>query len=331
MNAQDRRQGKSAPASAPPEVSTIDASWDDDTVPGLDLDDPLNEFDRVTAIPDLPSELYAKKVMASVDESRAPELPSEPPGISVRPLETGEFSLDTAPPPRRGADSTAPYRAVSAQNAPTTRPAPERAPPQNQNPPTPASTGRPPYVPSPTGLELADLSFDSISSLKAEPPRATATARGRDPRDPVLELELDGLAKGPISNPPAPPSEDPAVLEMKDRYAMGDFSGALVIAEGIMDANPEDLDAPRYAQSCRDVLTQMYSARLGSLDQIARVAVPNDQIRWLTLDHRAGFLLSLIDGGSTVDQILDISGMPRLDALRIMYQLLDQRVISLGS
>jgi hypothetical protein len=42
-------------------------------------------------------------------------------------------------------------------------------------------------------------------------------------------------------------------------------------------------------------------------------------------------LLSLIDGGITVDQILDISGMPRLDALRIMHQLLEQRVISLGS
>jgi hypothetical protein len=74
----------------------------------------------------------------------------------------------------------------------------------------------------------------------------------------------------------------------------------------------------------------MYSARLGSLDQRVTVAVPSDQIRWLTLDHRAGFLLSLVDGGITVDQILDISGMPRLDALRIMYQLLDQRVISLG-
>ena len=111
---------------------------------------------------------------------------------------------------------------------------------------------------------------------------------------------------------------------------MCDFSGALVIAEGIIEAHPEDLEAPRYAQSCRDVLTQMYSARLGSLDQIVAIAVPSDQIRWLTLDHRAGFLLSLIDGGSTVDQILDISGMTRLDALRIMYQLLDQRVISLG-
>ncbi|HTA89395.1 MAG TPA: hypothetical protein VK745_07465, partial [Polyangiaceae bacterium] len=123
----------------------------------------------------------------------------------------------------------------------------------------------------------------------------------------------------------------PAITEMKDRYAMGDFTGALVIAEGIVESNPEDLEAPRYAQTCRDVLIQMYSARLGSLDKVARVSVPSDQIRWLTLDHRAGFLLSLIDGVSTVDQILDISGMTRLDALRIMYQLLDQRVISLGS
>jgi hypothetical protein len=306
----------------------MDATWDDETVPRFDLDDPLNEFDRVTAIPELPSELYAKKVMASAEDSRAPELAGEPPVLSVRPLET--FTLETEPPlASRNPDSTAPQRAISAQNAPTARPvSAQRAPGPNPNPA--AVTARPPHTPSPTGLELADLNFDSISDLKAEPPRAEPTTR--DPRDPVLELELDGLATGPISaaaSQPAP--DDAAILEMKDRYAMGDFTGALVIAESILEGNPDDLDAPRYAQSCRDVLTQMYSARLGSLDQIVRVAVPNDQIRWLTLDHRAGFLLSLIDGGSTVDQILDISGMARLDALRIMYQLLDQRVILLGS
>jgi hypothetical protein len=306
-------------------VSAIDASWDDETVPGLDLDDPLNEFDRVTAIPDLPSELYAKRVMASHEESRLPELASEPPALSVRPLETAYFSLETAPPPgnrSRSADSTAPRQALSPQNAPTARPAP--APVAQSKTPTAAT--RPPHSPSPTGLELADLSLDSVSSIELET-RHKPQPKGRDPRDPVLELELDDLSPGTISSTP----DDPAISEMKDRYAMGDFSGALVIAEGILESNPEDLEAPRYAQSCRDVLTQMYSARLGSLEQVVRIAVPNDQIRWLTLDHRAGFLLSLIDGGSTVDQLLDISGMTRLDALRILYQLLDQRVISLGS
>jgi hypothetical protein len=321
MSTKDRRRAESVPTSAPPEAEAIDATWDDDGARGLGVDDPLNECDRVTAIPELPPELYAKRIMASVEDSRVPELPA----VAAPLVEAEPFDLDSAPPPvKRSPDSTAPRQALPAQTAPTARPAASAHGPAA----TRASEAptQPPHSLSPTGLELADLSFDSISNLHAAPPRK-AQAKGRDPRDPVLELELDRPSAATASEG----QEDLALTELKDRYAMGDFSGALVIADGILAANPEDLAAPRYAQSCRDVLTQMYSARIGSLDQVVSVAVPNDQIRWLTLDHRAGFLLSLIDGGSTVDQILDISGMTRLDALRIIYQLLDQRVISLGS
>ena len=125
------------------------------------------------------------------------------------------------------------------------------------------------------------------------------------------------------------PTGDAAHVDMKDRYAMGDFTGALVIAEGILESDPRDADAVLCAQRCRDVLTQMYAARLGALDQTVSVAIPADEIRWLSLDHRAGFLLSLVDGSLTIEEILDISGMSRLDALRIMFTLLDQRVVSL--
>ncbi len=323
MSTKDRRLTTLRPSSVPPEsAAQIDASWDDETVPGLDLDDPLNEFDRVTAIPELPPELYAQHMMQSAEDSRvpapgtAPPAPTAPPARAIAPEEY--FSFDSGPPPaKRSADSTAPYTALtaqSAQSAPTARPA------------APAPLPRVPlHSPSRTGLELADLNFDSITSIKAAP-NARSAEPVHDPRDPVIELEFEEVRQ----SEPNREQEKSPIGDMKDRYAMGDFSGALVIAEGIIEAHPEDLEAPRYAQSCRDVLTQMYSARLGSLDQIVAIAVPSDQIRWLTLDHRAGFLLSLVDGGSTVDQILDISGMTRLDALRIMYQLLDQRVISLG-
>jgi hypothetical protein len=117
--------------------------------------------------------------------------------------------------------------------------------------------------------------------------------------------------------------------ELTDRYAMGDYSGALVVAEGVLEANPGHAEALRFAKSCREVLTAMYAARLGSLDQVVGVGVPAEQIRWLSLDHRAGFLLSLADGRSTLEEILDMSGMPRLDALRIMFSLLQERVITL--
>jgi hypothetical protein len=326
MSINDRRGINSRPSSAPPGPAPIDANWDDETVPGLDLDDPLNEFDRVTAIPDLPSEQYVKSVMDAVEDSRVPApgtAPPRPPPPAPAPpsapahaLAPDEyFSLDSEPPPSpRNPDSTAPYAAILPNNAPTARP-PE-APRGARTP------GVPPHSLSLTGLELADLDH-------TDSPHATPQPSRLDPRDPVLELSPDDPAPHAASKQAS--AGESAIGEMKDRYAMGDFSGALLIAEKILEQSPEDLEAPRYAQSCRDVLTQMYSARLGSLDQVVAIAVPSDQIRWLTLDHRAGFLLSLIDGGLTVDQILDISGMPRLDALRIMYQLLDQRVISLGS
>ena len=333
MSNHDRRGEKSRPSSAPPLPAPIDSNWDDETVPGLDLDDPLNEFDRVTAIPAVPSEQYVKSVMATAEDSRVPAPgtppprppaalrppppPPRPPSAAIPALAPDEyFSLDSDPPPQHpNPDSTAPCAVFLPNNAPTARP------------PAPLGLqGRPTVPVSRSGLELEDL--DSIDNLRAAPQVFRETNR-HDPHDPMLELALD-QPTAPEASKEAVASSGP-IGDLKDRYAMGDFSGALQIAEAILEINPEDLEAPRYAQSCRDVLTQMYSARLGSLNQVVAVAVPSDQIRWLTLDHRAGFLLSLIDGGLTVDQILDISGMTRLDALRIMYQLLDQRVISLGS
>lgn len=159
----------------------------------------------------------------------------------------------------------------------------------------------------------------------------TAPASPEARRALSLELDITGLdpVTGLEPSHSAPPSSDPQIRQIADRYATGDFSGALVLAEGILETSPEHPDATRYANNCRDVLTQMYSARLGALDQRVTVAIPSEQIRWLSLDHRSGFLLSLVDGTSSVEELLDISGMAKLDALRILYTLREERVIAL--
>ncbi len=97
-----------------------------------------------------------------------------------------------------------------------------------------------------------------------------------------------------------------------------------------METHPGHEEALRCRDRCTEVLAQMYLARLGSLSQVVRVAFSGDEIRWLSLDHRAGFLLSLVDGESSIETLLDISGMPRLEALRILFGMLDQRVIALS-
>ncbi len=53
-----------------------------------------------------------------------------------------------------------------------------------------------------------------------------------------------------------------------------------------------------------------------------------DKLQWLSIDHRAGFLLSRIVEPTTVSDVLEISSMSRLDTLRTLYDLLQQKVIA---
>jgi hypothetical protein len=116
--------------------------------------------------------------------------------------------------------------------------------------------------------------------------------------------------------------------DMRDRFSLGDYTGALAIAEAILTQDATSPEANRCADECRAKLIQMYTARVGPLDRVPVVLVAREQLRWLSIDHRAGFLLSHIDGVSSLEMILDVSGMPLLDALKILAELSQQRVIS---
>jgi len=268
-------------------------------------DDP-DVFERVTAVPgDLPD---AATLMAQA------EAPPTDDGIS------GLFeraSAETEPPPTLVPSSEPP----PVLSAPTS--SGKRQSRRSSRPPRPASrpalerAARRPSTPRQPAIELE---LEPVQITEPEP------APDRD----SLELDLRGPGTPRVGSFAPLSSDDPDVMAMKDRYATGDFSGALIVAEGILEADPRHEEALRCQVRCTEVLSQMYLARLGSLAQVVRVALSGEQIRWLSLDHRAGFLLSLVDGQSSIETLLDISGMPRLEALRILYALLDQRVIALS-
>jgi hypothetical protein len=115
---------------------------------------------------------------------------------------------------------------------------------------------------------------------------------------------------------------------MRDCFALGDYTGALDAAEKILGTDAADQEALDMAHNCRANLEQMYKTKLGALDRVPIVMVPSGELRWLSIDHRAGFVLSNIDGVSSLEMIIDVSGMPNLDALRILCELAQQRIIS---
>ncbi|HVU05375.1 MAG TPA: hypothetical protein VHE30_26690 [Polyangiaceae bacterium] len=342
------------PRSLIPETGEIDDSWDElvgDAFRGPKIPEDVDSdvFDRPTAVPDVPpsgleldfgsapprSLPTAPRV--GLPKSDAPEDAHEAvipgPRFPMRGLPTD--SMPTVTPDQRHLRAQPGFDPDDARAAPQ-MPLPGRRP---HDEPT---ARRKQTMPEP----IVERYLQRVEAGSPSPVDALANRNAPDPMEAVLEtaspLELvetyrKSVDNFPAQRPDAPQPDDRGGREnssprqdMQDRYAVGDFTGALVVAESLLDADPENEDAKRYAQSCREVLTQMYAARIGPMDQVATVAVPPDQITWLSLDHRAGFLLSLVDGVSTIEEILDISGMSRLDALRIMYTLVQQNVVTLA-
>ncbi len=123
-------------------------------------------------------------------------------------------------------------------------------------------------------------------------------------------------------NRPSSPDLD-LRAEMNERFALHDFTYALRIAELLLGRDPEDPEALRIASRSRGRLEQIYTARLGAVGATPELAVPEAEVRWLGLDHRAGFLLSRVDGKHTVEELLDVSGMRRLEGLKTLVELKD--------
>lgn len=149
---------------------------------------------------------------------------------------------------------------------------------------------------------------------------APITARGPHGSDRVHQAKTSPPPRGDIES---------RMRQAEARFAQGDFGTALILGEGLVEEDPGRLTSVRFVEKCRDRLRQMYLTRIGEGAQVPSIAMSPAELKWLPLDHRAGFLLSRIDGYASVDEILDVSGMPSLEALRIMYEFVLEGVIRL--
>ena len=59
------------------------------------------------------------------------------------------------------------------------------------------------------------------------------------------------------------------------------------------------------------------------------ICIGTDELLSLPLGHREGFVLSLIDGTLTLDDLIDLSGMSRAETLGILRDLLVRGVIDM--
>jgi hypothetical protein len=218
-------------------------------------------------------------------------------------------------------DFTGPPLALPGEDAEGVGPAPRAATPAGE-----ASAGDGPST-SEHDAWTRDRQRRGSSVHPAVSPSVNPPPLSADPR--ALPAEQGG-AIDLVDRSRPPTHEMDLAKEMSDRYALGDFTGALRAAQLLLGREPDHRGARRYADNSVERLAQIYGSRLGSLDRVPRVIVPEQEVRWLGIDYKAGFLLSRVDGHHTLEEIIDVSGMPRLEALRMLAELLEAGAIALG-
>lgn len=178
----------------------------------------------------------------------------------------------------------------------------------------------PPLVVTPPGLE--------VSMVLLEERRITddvlAFLSGSEPAAP----------QPPAFQPPPPVQPPPGVTLLlqgvDELLALGDAPSATELLRRAEEFSPEDsrlaAARERFARKQQAELEE----KLGDLKRVPRVRLSPRALMRLRLDAREGFVLSRIDGRLSCEALFSVSGMSRLETMRVLAQLLDQDVIALS-
>ena len=96
---------------------------------------------------------------------------------------------------------------------------------------------------------------------------------------------------------------------------------AVAAVDLALSEDPNSALAQKLIQRNRETIMTVFQNFLGDLERQPQLARPLHELAQTPISPRAAFLLSRIDGTLSLDEILDVSGMPRLEAYRYLCQL----------
>jgi tetratricopeptide (TPR) repeat protein len=107
----------------------------------------------------------------------------------------------------------------------------------------------------------------------------------------------------------------------------GHYPVAVVAIDLALDENPESAVTQKLIHSHRELLFEIYANYLGDMNAVPGLALPMTSIP--ELDQRAAFLLSRVDGVLSLEDVLDVAGMARLEAFRHLSRLMLRGILEI--
>ncbi len=109
--------------------------------------------------------------------------------------------------------------------------------------------------------------------------------------------------------------------------ADGEPEEALFLLARLLEQMPLDTEARALSAECSAALERDCWSLIGPPGGVLEIMVAPAELKGFALDNVSGFLLSLIDGATDVEALLDLAGLPQLLALRHLRSLLSRGIV----
>ena len=119
--------------------------------------------------------------------------------------------------------------------------------------------------------------------------------------------------------------------EARNLLGNDDLEGALSLFRAAANRDPDRFEVESYIDMVRGRLVQRYRDRVGDTGAAPRMVIDPSEITAFDLPTDVGFMLSLVDGKTSIDELIALSGMDAFEALRILDELVAAGIAELES
>jgi hypothetical protein len=106
-----------------------------------------------------------------------------------------------------------------------------------------------------------------------------------------------------------------------------DFEGAFDLLCGAAESGPANFEMEATLELVRGRLLRQYRQRVGDLGSVLSLCKDPGDVAKFNLPADAGFMLSMMDGATSLADLISLSGMDAFGAMRIVQQLLDAEIV----
>ncbi len=106
------------------------------------------------------------------------------------------------------------------------------------------------------------------------------------------------------------------------------FDPAYELLQMIIHENPEDEKAQKFLDTTKGLLLKDYLSEVGDTGSVVKLKKNMEDIMKINLTKESAYIISMIDGNSSIDELLALSGIDRFLFMRNLTMLLRNGIVT---